>query len=309
MICCCVAIMAHNEEANIGRVLDALLAQKTETVSIERFIVVASGCTDRTEEVVEEFAARDDRIHLIRQRQRRGKASAVNLMIEHTDQEIIVLHNADTLPESTTIEALVSPFADPEVGMVGGHPVPINPNTTFMGFGVHLLWELHHQISLRRPKMGELIAFRNIFRQIPHDSAVDEASVEPLIVGQGLRILYAPDAIIRNKGPDTVRDFLKQRRRIFAGHLYVKDLVGYRVSTMKSLPIARLYVRNMKPDWRYFIWGPAIIVLETLGRLWGAYDYSIWKRKPYVWPVAETTKDLREAVQQTTEVNLARRRP
>jgi biofilm PGA synthesis N-glycosyltransferase PgaC len=309
MICCCVAIMAHNEEANIGRVLDALLAQKTETVSIERFIVVASGCTDRTEEVVEEFAARDDRVHLVRQRQRRGKASAVNLMIQHTDQEIIVLHNADTLPEPTTIEALVSPFADPEVGMVGGHPVPINPNTTFMGFGVHLLWELHHQISLRRPKMGELIAFRNIFRQIPHDSAVDEASVEPLIVGQGLRILYAPDAIIRNKGPDTVRDFLKQRRRIFAGHLYVKDLVGYRVSTMKSLPIARLYVRNMKLDWRYFVWGPAIIVLETLGRLWGAYDYSIWKRKPYVWPVAETTKDLREAVQHTTEVNLARRRP
>jgi biofilm PGA synthesis N-glycosyltransferase PgaC len=309
MVCCCVAIMAHNEEANIGRVLDALLAQKTETVSIERLIVVASGCTDRTEEVVEEFAAGDDRVHLVRQRQRRGKASAVNLMIEHTDQEIIVLHNADTLPEPTTIEALVSPFADPEVGMVGGHPVPINPKTTFMGFGVHLLWELHHQISLRRPKMGELIAFRNIFRQIPYDSAVDEASVEPLIVGQGLRLLYAPEAIIRNKGPDTIRDFLKQRRRIFAGHLYVKDLVGYRVSTMKSLPIARLYIRNMKLDWRYFVWGPAIIVLETLGRLWGAYDYSIWKRKPYVWPVAETTKDLREAVQQTTEVNLARRQP
>jgi biofilm PGA synthesis N-glycosyltransferase PgaC len=302
MICCCVAIMAHNEEANIGRVLEALLAQETRTVSIEQFIVVTSGCTDKTEEVVEEFATRDDRIRLIRQLQREGKASAVNLMIEHTDQEVIVLHNADTLPEPTTIEALVSPFADPKVGMVGGHPVPINPTTTFMGFGVHLLWELHHQISLRRPKMGELIAFRNIFRQIPHDSAVDEASVEPLIVGQGLRLLYAPEAIIRNKGPETVRDFLKQRRRIFAGHLYVKDLVGYRVSTMKSLPIARLYIRNMKLDWRYFVWGPAVIALEILSRLWGAYDYRIWKRKPYVWLVAETTKDLREAVQYATEV-------
>lgn len=309
MICCCVAIMAHNEEANIGRVLDALLAQKTETVTIERFIVVASGCTDRTEEVVEEFAARDDRIQLVRQRQRRGKASAVNLMIEHTDQEVIVLHNADTLPEPTTIEALVSPFTDPDVGMVGGHPVPINPNTTFMGFGVHLLWELHHQISLRRPKMGELIAFRNVFRRIPYDSAVDEASVEPLIIGQGLRLLYAPEAIIRNKGPDTIRDFLKQRRRIFAGHLYVKDLVGYRVSTMKGVPIARLYIKNMKLDWRYCVWGPAVIALEILSRLWGTYDYRIWRRKPYVWSVAETTKDLKDAIQQTTDVHIAQRRP
>ena len=105
MIRCCVAIMAHNEEANIGPVLDALLAQRTETVSIEEIIVVASGCTDRTGEVVEEFAARDDRIRLVRQRQRRGKASAINLMIEHTDLEVIVLHNADNLSEPTTIEA------------------------------------------------------------------------------------------------------------------------------------------------------------------------------------------------------------
>ena len=296
--------MAHNEEANIGPVLDALLAQRTETVSIEEIIVVASGCTDRTGEVVEEFAARDDRIRLVRQRQRRGKASAINLMIEHTDLEVIVLHNADNLSEPTTIEALVSPFADPEVGMVGGRPMPIDPRTTFMGFGAHLLWELHHQISLQCPKMGELIAFRNIFRQIPHDSAVDEASIEPLIIGQGLRLLYAPEAVVRNKGPDTIRDFLKQRRRIFAGHLYVKDLVGYRVSTMKGAPIARLYIRNMKLDWRYFIWGPAFTALEIFGRLWGTYDYRIWKRKPYVWPVAETTKNLRGPIQHATETQV-----
>jgi hypothetical protein len=58
----------------------------------------------------------------------------------------------------------------------------------------------------------------------------------------------------------------------------------------------------MKLDWRYFVWGPAVIALEILSRLWGAYDYRIWKRKPYVWLVAETTKDLREAVQYATEV-------
>jgi hypothetical protein len=80
--------------------------------------------------------------------------------------------------------------------------------------------------------------------------------------------------------------------------------VGYRVSTMKSLPITWLYIRNMKLDWRYFIWGPAVIALEILGRLLGTYDYGIWKHKPYVWPVAETTKDLNGAVQHVAELNL-----
>jgi len=292
MIHCCVAIMAHNEEASIGRVLAALLAQKTETVSIEEIMVVASGCTDRTEEIVEEFAGRDSRIQLIRQPQRKGKASAINLLIRRTDQEVIVLHNADTLSEPTTIEALVSPFADPEVGMVGGRPVPLNPTHTFMGFGVHLLWELHHQVSLRHPKMGELIAFRNIFRQIPYDSAVDEASVEPVIKGQGYKTAYVPDAIIYNKGPETVADFLRQRRRIYAGHLAVRTNLGYVVSTMSVWRILMALWRHL--DWRprRLLWTAAVMALEAYGRWLGWRDFRTRRQQHVVWEIAKTTKRL-----------------
>lgn len=288
--------MAYNEESNIGPLLQALLNQRLRTVSIERIVVVASGCTDRTEEIVAEFCERDNRVKLIRQPRREGKASAINLFLRRNNYEVIVLHSADTLPTPDTIEHLVRPFADPEVGMTGGRPVPTNDPRHFMGYIVHLLWRLHHRISLHRPKMGELIAFRNIFRQIPYDSAVDEASIEPLIRGQGLKLLYIPEAIVYNKGPETVHDFLKQRRRIFAGHLYVKDTLGYRVSTMNGLRILWFFLQEMRPDWRYFLWGPAAIFLEAWARFLGMWDYTIWKRKPFVWPVAETTKELAEAV-------------
>jgi len=181
--------------------------------------------------------------------------------------------------------------------MAGGHPVPTNDPRTFMGYVSHLLWRLHHRVSLRRPKMGELIAFRNIFRQIPYDSAVDEASIEPLILGQGLKLHYVPEAIVYNHGPETISDFFKQRRRIYAGHLYVKDILGYRVSTMSGWRILLLFLQEMQLDWRYFLWGPAAIILEVCARLRGAYDYRVWKRKPFIWAVAETTKELAEAPQ------------
>jgi biofilm PGA synthesis N-glycosyltransferase PgaC len=80
MIHCCVGIMAYNEEANIGRLLEALLAQKTRLASLDEILVVASGCTDRTEAIVEEFAARDGRIRLLTQVRKEGKAAAVNLL-------------------------------------------------------------------------------------------------------------------------------------------------------------------------------------------------------------------------------------
>jgi glycosyltransferase involved in cell wall biosynthesis len=45
---CSVGITAHNEEANIGRLLDAMLNQHLDEVEIAEIIVVASGCTDNT---------------------------------------------------------------------------------------------------------------------------------------------------------------------------------------------------------------------------------------------------------------------
>ncbi len=234
VIHCCIGIMAYNEEANIRLLLQALLAQKTEKVGIDEIVVVASGCTDGTEDIVREYAAIDPRVRLLTQASREGKASAVNLLLRNTDCEVIVLESADTIPMENTIEALVSPMTDAGVGMVGGHPVPTNSPDGFMGYTAHLLWDLHHQVALRHPKLGELIAFRNVFYQIPFDSAVDEASIEPLIIGQGLKLHYAPDAVVLNRGPETLHDFLKQRRRIFAGHLYVRETLGYKVSTMSA---------------------------------------------------------------------------
>jgi len=216
MVHCCVALMAYNEEGNIDRLLEALCTQRLSKVAIDEIVVVASGCTDRTEEIVRQFCAKDARVKLLTQHRREGKASAINHLLRHTSSEVIVLQSADTLPNPDTIENLVAPFSDPQVGMAGGHPLPTNDPRTFMGYVSHLLWRLHHRVSLRRPKMGELIAFRNIFRQIPYDSAVDEASIEPLILGQGLELHYVPEAIVYNRGPETVTDFFKQRRRIYA---------------------------------------------------------------------------------------------
>ncbi len=292
MLQCCVAVMAYNEEANIGQMLEAVLEQRLRQVEIAEITVVASGCTDRTEEIVNAFAKADPRICPLTQSQRRGKSSAVNLLLGKTSQQVIVLVSADTVPAPDAIENLVAPFADSQVGMVGGRPVPTNDARTFMGYAAHLLWALHHQISLLRPKMGEMIAFRNFFRQIPFDSAVDEASIEPLIRGQGLQLRYVPDAVVYNRGPETVQDFLRQRRRIYAGHVYVRDTLGYRVSTMKGARILWLLLASpgVRRGWRYFLWGPAVIALEIWSRFLGLMDYGVWRRKHIVWDMAETTK-------------------
>ena len=119
------------------------------------------------------------------------------------------MESGDAIPHKDTVEKLVLPFADQNVGMTGTHPVPINPKDSFIGFAVHMLWGLHHQMALQSPKLGEMVAFRNVVRGIPKESAVDEASIEVEIRKSGYELRYVADAYITNKGPENIKDFFK----------------------------------------------------------------------------------------------------
>jgi biofilm PGA synthesis N-glycosyltransferase PgaC len=288
---CSIGVMAYNEAANIRRLLEALLNQRTAAVNIAEIVVVASGCTDDTESIVRALASRDPRIRLFVQARREGKASAINDFLRQTREKIVVLCSADLLPAADAIEQLVAPFEDPELGMSCGRPVPVNDPGTFMGFAAHMLWSLHHQANLAGFKAGEMIALRKIFERIPYHTAVDEASIEPVIRGQGYSVLYVPTALVYNKGPETLRDFLSQRRRIYAGHLAVRDLLGYSVTTMSSRKVLGMVLRNLDMRPRPFLWTWGVAALEVYGRFLGWRDYK--KRRAHtVWEIAKTTKEV-----------------
>jgi poly-beta-1,6-N-acetyl-D-glucosamine synthase len=294
---CCIGVMAYNEEANIAALLDVLLQQEVECCHLREIVVVASGCTDRTVPIVEDYARRHPLITLLVQEQRQGKASAINAFLQHArSADLVVLESADTLPADTrTVERLLLPFiTDSHVGMTGVHPVPVDTSTSFLGFVVNLQWSLHHRVSLKTPKLGEMVAFRNILPEIPTDTAVDEASIEALIKAQGYGLRYVPDAIVYNKGPDTINDFLKQRRRIAAGHHHLRRTQHYMVSTLNPLrTLASLLQENMMWSPKGFLWTIGAIGLEVYGRSLGLIDFYIRHRNPFTWDIATTTKQLK----------------
>lgn len=292
MLRCSVGIMAYNEESNIAQLLLALQKQKLENIYIENITVVSSGCTDNTENIARKFAENDPRITLVVQGKREGKSSAINLWISRTTSEILVLESGDTIPKENTIENLVSPFESPEIGMAGTRPMPINDPASFMGFSAHMLWRLHHMIALDQPKMGEMVAFRNVIDGIPENSAVDEDSIEAEIAKKGYKTIYCPEAVVRNKGPENFSDFIRQRRRIYAGHLWLIEKSGHRVPTMSGFKIIGFLLRDLSCNLRYIFYTPGVIFMEAWGRLLGWYDFRVKKNNPHVWDIAKSTKNL-----------------
>lgn len=287
---CSVGVTAYNEEANIGHLLDALLNQHLHDVEITEIIVVASGCTDDTVPTVERFAAQNPAIHLIVQPKREGKTAAINLFLAHAHEEICVLESGDTLPAEDTVEHLVRMFADPTVGMVGAHKIPVNTPDHLVGLFTHLRLRLEHQLCLEIPRLGEMIAFRKAIDRIPPDVAMDEAFVEAFIVQRGMSVRYAPDAVVYNTGPDTIHDFVTQRRRNHAGHLYLKSKYGYAVSSMQNTRVAKIALKEiwgaLQLIWALFL----LAVLEGYSRFLGWYDFAVKKNRHVVWDMAWSQK-------------------
>ena len=288
---CSVGVMAYNEEGNIAHALASILKQEMTGKRVAEVIVVASGCQDRTVEIVSSIADSDPRVRLIEQERREGKASAVNLFIGASTSPVLVLVSADVMVEAGAFEHLLSHFADPGVGMAGGHPIPVNGSGTLVGHAVHLQWHLHDRIARESPKLGELVAFRNVVPRIPLDTAVDELSIQALITQLGYRLVYEPRAVVYNRGPATIQDFLRQRRRIYAGHLRIKDQQAYEASTMSAWRAGRALLDSE------FVTSPqaalrsvGAVGLEAVARVLGHYDITYGHRSHAVWDMCDTTK-------------------
>ncbi len=222
---------AYNEEANIARFLQGCLDNEGSSFRLIQVIVVASGCTDRTESVAREFATRDSRVLLLSEPTRQGKAAALATGLRAARGEVVLIAGVDTVPDRHAFEAAVEPFRDPEVTLVCGHPIPFGPSSGFMMELNRTMWEIHHFLSSIDPKTGEAYAVRNREFAIPNDIQDDDTYMGAVAGPPGSRKVYAAAAVFYNRVPTTPSDFLRQRWRVNHQEIVLRRRTGISVSS------------------------------------------------------------------------------
>ncbi len=292
-----IVVPAYNEAANIRRLLTALLEQETSVARIVEIVVVASGCTDDTADVARTFGRGRPGVHVHVQERREGKVAAINAYLKIRDPraQVSVVCSADLEPAPDVVEKMVRFLRDnPDVGMVGGRPVPDNDGSRMVGRMVRLLWELHHRISLDVPKMGEIVAFRaHLVEYVSELSVVDEASIEDIVRAKGYRLGYVADAIVTNHGPDTFEEYFEQRRRIARGHYWLQFAFGYEVSTLDRRLLARAARATAREQDAFGkVALAAAIGTEVAARALGLWDARVVGGKHRTWRVLQSTKTL-----------------
>ena len=214
-------------------------------------LVVCSGCTDDTVEIVQQYAEKNVVVKILIEAKRAGKASAINQILKKAIGDAIIFISADTLPNVDCFAHLISKIEVPNAGLVCAYPLPTNNSKSLAGKLVHILWSFHDQVfrevneaGLARHASEVYCVRRGIVDSIPTGTVNDDAYIALTVANKGWMILYEPQSRVSIRGPETLNDYFKQRRRVIFGHHQVKKLTGQ--TPQYFVPLIRLDLKRKK---------------------------------------------------------------
>lgn len=244
-----VGICAFNEAERIHRLLGSLLIQlPSKPFEVAEILVVASGCTDGTERIVERWTEWEPRITLIREAERHGKSSAMNLILGRSRGDILVFVNADARLQPGALDRLLEPFRDGDgVDIACGFPVPEDSHEGLHGPVQQFLWSIHNRtletlskLNLENHCCDELMAMRRGFvENLPGDLINDGAYLGVVASLRGRTVRFCPGARVTIETPRSLSGLVQQRRRILLGHRQIKKILHHRANTLEGMMVTR----------------------------------------------------------------------
>ena len=294
-----VGICAYNEGLNIGRLLSNILCEQELSAESE-VLIVCSGCTDHTVDIVKKYAEKDSRVKTYVENERQGKASAINHILANAKGDAILFISADTLPQKGCFSQLILKLQFSNVGIVNGKPEPVNSPNSLVGRLVQLLWRFHDHVFEQLNDAGlarhatEIFCIRKgIVDKIPTDTVNDDAYLGVITKKKGWFIEYEPKSCVSISGPQTFLEYFRQRRRIIFGHYQVRKLTGespqYLVHLMPLYPTRVLKLASWLCTEYDILTLLAFILTELMVNTAATIDFVL--RKSYVpWGVSPSTK-------------------
>lgn len=211
-------ITAYNEERDIAAKLENTLALDYPKDLLE--IIVASDCSsDRTDEIVQTFAARGVKLH--RQADRFGKTVAQNSAVERAQGEVLVFSDATTMYQPNVVRAMVRNFSDPTVGSVAGRLIYVDPTGSSVGRGAVSYW--NYEVFLRRQESracsligtsGCMYAVRKSAYLPLYPEAHGDFLIATKMIQQGLRTVFEPEAVCIEETNRRVDNEMRMRVRV-----------------------------------------------------------------------------------------------
>ena len=219
-----IIVPTYNEDKVIEKRIENLLALDYPKSKYE-IIVVDSGSTDNTAQAVEYIIRQSSKptLKLVREEERRGKASAINFGKNHARGDIVLITDANTLFDKDVLRELSPYFEDVKVGGVGGKYAVSNPNSalasseSFYWYIEYIMREGEAHLDSACTFHGEINAWRKDLVTADTKMLTEDLDIAVQIKRAGYKVDYEPNAIACEPSAITAGEQIKQRKRTSIG--------------------------------------------------------------------------------------------
>jgi len=190
-----VIIVAHNEEANIGKKIENTLAFDYPKEKFE-IVVGSDGSTDGTVKIIQSYAGAG--VKLVESPERRGKHHIQMLARDAARGEILVFTDATIRADSDVLRRIVSHLADPQIGAVCSMDQVEEPRKGWKGehfyvYGEMGLRRMEAQISSLVSLSGALFGVRREVCTEWHPDMSSDFFLALHTVERGFRAVLDPE--------------------------------------------------------------------------------------------------------------------
>ncbi len=218
-------LAAYNEEEVIDKKIRTCLECDYPADKL-RLVIGSDRSTDRTDERIRTWAAKDPRVHLQRFNTRTGKPEIINILVANSDADILVLSDADTYFEKGMIKALVRCFNQEIVGGVQAKFISeADPDKDVasqeLGYNEREL-KIKQGQSISGAVIGAYGACyalrRRLYIPVPKGFLVDDFFIFMKVLEQGYQTVYAGDAVCKLEVSGESKTEFKRKARIGMGN-------------------------------------------------------------------------------------------
>jgi cellulose synthase/poly-beta-1,6-N-acetylglucosamine synthase-like glycosyltransferase len=214
-----VAIVAHDEAAEIGDRIKDVIAQDPTGALVPEILVGSDGSTDGTDAIVTEFARRERRVRLL-PLPRGGTTPTQHAMFEAATSDIVLLTDAETRFAPGCVAAIAEAFRDPRVGCATGRLEWFGEDATATSRNEGMYWRYERRVRALESRAGFLTAGtgailavrRSSYRAVTATTGMDH--LLPLFVlEQGQRVVFVSDAVASDRPISGLREQFRNRTR------------------------------------------------------------------------------------------------
>lgn len=189
-----IVMVVRNEESVLESKLLNLLGLDYPACQI---IVVSDGSTDRTEQILHDFASHSQ-VQVILNQMPMGKASGLNDAMQVAGGDIVVFTDARQKIEAGAVRLLAENFADPEVGCVSGELMLGDATVGESNRGLSLYWQIEKQVRQLEAASGSTVGAtgalyavrRVLLAEVPPGTILDDVYLPMHVVRQGKRVIF-----------------------------------------------------------------------------------------------------------------------